>query len=189
MKVIPKLLLALSAQIFFSSAVLALPPEWKMIPASSSLRFTATQNGAPVKGEFKKFTGEFNFDLDMLSKSKIKIVIDMNSLTTSYSDLTLTLQAPDWFNIKVFPDAVFESSEFTKTGDREYEAKGSLTIRDKTVPVILKFSAEQPTKTNALVKGYTTINRTAFGVGQGEWASTNEIKDDVRVDFVVSATK
>ena len=161
---------------------------WKIVPDKSSLMFTATQNGAPVKGDFKKFSGEINFDLDQLKDSKVKIIVDMGSLSTSYNDLTMTLKTPDWFDMKLFPEAIFEASEFTKTGDNEYQAKGTLTLRDKSQPVVLNFTASQ-TGNNAMVKGSTTIKRTAFGVGRGEWSSLNEIKDDVKVDFLINATK
>jgi polyisoprenoid-binding protein YceI len=51
--------------------------------------------------------------------------------------------------------------------------------------------AEEETSSNdkVKVKGSLIIKRTVFGVGQGEWASTKEVKDDVVVDFVVTAVK
>lgn len=165
------------------------PPLWKIVPAHSSLAFIATQNGAPVKGEFKKFTGEIHFDLNQLKDSKVKITVDMSSLATSYEDLTVTLKTPDWFNQAAYPQAVFESTEISKVADKQYQAKGNLTIRNKTLPVTLNFTVTQPTQSNIMATGYTTLKRTVFGVGQGEWSSVNEVKDDVRVDFVVNATK
>lgn len=173
----------------FSVVVFAAAPVWKMVPERSSLTFVGTQNGAPVKGEFKKFTCDIQFDLNNLKESKVKVVVDMGSLATSYEDLTTTLKAPEWFDLKAFPQAVFESTEIAKTGDGQYQAKGNLTIRDKTIPTVLTFTATQPTQSNGMVTGYTEIKRNAFGVGHGEWASVDEVKDEVRVDFVVAATK
>lgn len=169
--------------------VWALAPIWKIVPAESSLAFVATQNGAPVKGKFEKFSGEINFDLNKLSECHVKIIVDMNSLSTSYDDLTSALRLSDWFNIKMFPEALFEASQFEKVGDKQYVAKGTLTIRDKSLPVALTFTADQPSDNKAIVTGQTTIKRTAFGVGQGEWSSLNEVKDDVTVNFTVTATK
>ena len=37
--------------------------------------------------------------------------------------------------------------------------------------------------------GSTTIKRTAFSVGQGEWSDTNAVKDDVQINFTVSAIR
>ncbi|CEG57070.1 YceI family protein [Legionella fallonii] len=164
-------------------------PEWQINPEQSELSFTATQNEAPFTGMFKNFSGEIFVDPANYKASSIHIVVDMTSLSASYADLVTTLQTPDWFDSKMFPKAEFKATKFNKTGDKTYEAIGSLTIRDKTVPVTLTFTAEESPKGHALVDGHTTIKRTMFGVGQGDWASTNEIKDDVAVHFKIVAIR
>jgi polyisoprenoid-binding protein YceI len=168
---------------------LAAVPTWQIVPNESSLTFTATQNGAPVTGKFKNFTGAIKFDPDQLSASSVKIVVDMNSITDPYNQLSDTLKTPDWFDSKRFPQAVFESNEFVKTGDKTYQIKGILTIRDKKLPVTPTFTLEEFTQTEARMKGSTIIKRTAFGVGQGEWADTKTVKDDVQIDFTITVVK
>jgi polyisoprenoid-binding protein YceI len=162
---------------------------WQMIPDKSTLSFTATQNNAPVKGEFKKFTADINFDLQQLNTSKVKIVIDVGSMTNSYNQLSDTLKGADWFNVKVYPQAIFNSTNFKKTGDKTYQADGTLTIRDKTLPVLLNFTVDEDTPTEGRISGNTTIKRTAFGVGQGDWTDTSAIKDEVKIEFAVTAHK
>jgi polyisoprenoid-binding protein YceI len=164
-------------------------PTWQIVPSKSSLTFTATQNGAPVTGQFESFTGDIHFDPNQLSANNIKIVIDMNSITDSYNQLSDTLKTPAWFNTKLFPLAIFKSNEFKKIGDKTYQSKGMLTIRDKTLPVILTFTQEDYTQNEAMIKGSTIIKRTAFGVGQGEWADTTIIKDDVQINFTIKAIR
>ena len=172
---------------FFVSAA---APEWQIIPAQSNLSFTATQNGAPVTGQFKTYAGAISFDPNDLKDSKADVTVDISSISASYADLTATLITPDWFNAKVFPKAEFKSAEFTKTGDKTYQSMGTLTIRDKTAPVTLIFTATQTAKDMILVEGSTMLKRSTFGVGQGEWASTKEVKDDVKVSFkLVAKTK
>lgn len=163
----------------------ATPPEWQIDSSQSHLSFTATQNGAPVKGLFKTFTGEIFVNPAHYKTSSIHIVIDMNSISTDYSDVRDTLLTSDWFNVKVFPKAEFKSTNFNKTGNNTYQANGNLTIRDKSVPVILTFTAEQSSPDTGVVVGSTVLKRSAFGVGQGEWASTDQIQDEVKVDFKV----
>ena len=167
----------------------ASPPVWQIEPAESQLTFAATQNGAPVSGEFKTFTGTILFDPNNLKNSNIDIIVDINSVSVSYAELKATLVTPDWFNAKLFPKAEFKSKEIVKTGEKAYQAKGTLTIRDKTAPVVLTFTGEQPNPNKGTVVGSTVIKRTMFGVGQGEWAGTAEIKDDVTINFKVVATK
>lgn len=164
-------------------------PTWHIQKDKSSLTFTATQNGAPVSGAFKSFDGEIDFDPSQLNASKVHIEVDMNSLTTSYDDLTTTLITPDWFNIKIFPKAQFDATHFTKLGDNHYQASGMLTIRDKTQPVVLDFTGQEGPQGTQTVTGSTSILRSTFGIGQGDWASTEEIKDIVKVDFKLIAVK
>ena len=169
--------------------VLALTTSWKIVPKKSDITFIAKQNGAPVTGKFTSFSGKINFNPDKLNESKARIIIDMNSVSTTYQELTDALKAADWFDMKLFPDAVFTSSTFSKLGDNQYQAKGMLTIRDQTLPLTLTFTFKQPTANTALVIGSTLLKRTEFGVGQGEWASTTEVQDDVKVNFTVRAVK
>lgn len=169
--------------------ILAIATAWQIVPQESSLTFTATQNNSPVSGQFKSFTGEINFDPNQLNSSSINIVVDMGSVTTSYKEVADTLKTPDWFDVKSFPKATFKASQFTKTADKTYQATGNLTIRDKSIPITLSFVLDKYTSTKAHVTGSTTLKRTAFAIGKGDWAKTDDVKDDVKVNFILSASK
>ncbi len=172
--------------ILLPTMCIASVPAWKIIPTQSTLTFTATQNDAPVTGQFKSFTGDINFDPKQLSGSHVKITIDTSSISDPYNQLSDTLKTPDWFDVQKYPQAIFQSTEFVKTGNNTYQSKGNLTLRDKTLPVTLVFSFIQaPTK--VIFAGSTAIKRRAFGVGQGEWADTKTVKDDVKIDFTIAA--
>lgn len=189
MKKLGQRLLFLIASMMIPVALNAAVPKWEIIPAESKLSFTATQNAAPVTGEFKKFTGDIAFDVNNLNNSKADITIDISSVNASYADLTATLVTPDWFDTKLFPKAEFKSTAFSKTGDKNYQATGNLTIRNKTAPVTLVFTAEETPQGTMTVEGTTQFKRSTFGVGQGEWASTDEVKDEVTVNFKLIAKK
>lgn len=167
----------------------AAPPQWHIVPAESQLTFTATQNGAPVSGQFKTFSGDIYVDPNDLKNSSIDIVVDINSISASFADLKETLITTDWFNARLFPKAEFKATEFKKTGGNTYQATGTLTIRNQSAPVTLSFTAEESSPNKGVVMGNTVIKRSTFGVGQGEWASTDEIKDEVTVNFKVVAVK
>jgi polyisoprenoid-binding protein YceI len=177
-----------STLLLLSAASYAVPT-WQIVPKDSSLTFAATQNGAPVTGTFQSFTGTIQFDPADLKSSQVEIDVDLAAIKTGDSQIADTLKTPDWFNVKAFPKAVFKASSFAKTGDKTYQANGTLTLRDKTIPVILDFTLEDYSANKALAKGSTVLKRTQFGVGQGDWAKTDAIKDDVKVEFVLSATK
>jgi len=176
--------------LFFFLPVLAFAaiPTWKVIPDQSSIKFTATQNNAPVSGTFKTFSADIHFDPEQLNGSSVKVTVDMDSMVTAYADVAATLKTPEWFDVKQFPHAVFQATQFKKIGEKTYQAEGTLTIRDKTLPVVLPFTLESFSKTSATVIGNMILKRTQFNVGSGEWAKTTEIKDDVKVEFKVVAS-
>jgi polyisoprenoid-binding protein YceI len=183
----------------FALAILTIPslaqaavPSWKIIPKNSEITFTATQNHAPIKGSFKTFTGEINFDRAQLDKSNVKVVIDIGSLSAADSDIIRTLLTPDWFDATKFPHAVFTANNFVKngkdkTGEDAYQAKGKLTIRDKTLPVTLSFVFKEYSPKEAQATGSASIKRTEFGVGQGEWSSSAVVEDGVQITFILTA--
>lgn len=160
---------------------------WKIVPEKSSLTFTATQNNAPVSGKFTRFTGDIHFDPTQLKASHIRIAVDMASVTTDYADVANTLKTADWFNAAIFPEAIFTASDFSKTKNNAYEAHGMLTIRDKAVPSVIMFTLDEFSKTKASVQGSILLKRLAFGIGQGEWQKTDNVKDEVKVQFKVIA--
>lgn len=164
-------------------------PTWEIIPQESKLTFTGIMNGSPVTGEFKKFTGILKGDIDQLAASSVVITIDTGSLSTSYKDLEDTLKSSDWFNVNLFPQAVFAAKQFKKTGDKTYEAEGTLTILKKTMPINVNFTLDSYAKDKAHVTGAAMLKRNDFGIGSGEWASTDEVKNEVKVNFVLSAKK
>lgn len=175
--------------LLFPLVAFAEVPAWEIIPNESSLTFTATQNGAPVTGKFKDFSGDINFDPAQLDKSNIKIIINIGSIWDPYNQLSDTLKSADWFNAKTFPQAIFQSTRFVKAGDKTYQVNGTLTIRDKTKPITFNFTQQEYSQTKAKMMGGTTIKRTDFGIGQGEWSDTKVVKDDVQINFIVSATR
>lgn len=164
-------------------------PTWQILPQQSSLTFIATQNGAPAAGKFTDFTGDIIFDPAQLKASHIRIVVNMASVATDYADVANTLKTSDWFNSSIFPQAIFTASNFTKTADKTFKANGNLTIRDKTLPVVLDFTLDEFSQTKARAKGSVVLKRLLFGVGQGEWQKTDNIKDEVQVEFIVNAIK
>ncbi len=164
-------------------------PQWTIIPSESSITFIGTQNNAPVTGAFKSFSGTIFADPTKYQDSSVDIVVQMGSLSVTYAELATILITPEWFNVKAFPKAEFKSSKFIKVNDKTYDAVGTLTIKTKSIPTTLTFTATESPKNHIVVEGNTTIKRTAFGVGEGEWSSTDVVKDDVTITFKIAATR
>lgn len=162
---------------------------WKMDPTTASLQFTGTQNNAPVSGKFTKFTVDLNFDPAMLNDSNVKVDIDMSSLTTAMAEMTDNLKTADWFDVTTYPHAIFEANTFKKIAEDKYQADGKLTIRGKTIPARLNFTVKNVSATQLQIMGSADVKRNVFGIGQGDWASTDDIKDEVVIAFSITVNK
>jgi len=166
-----------------------LATSWQIISNKSSIHFSATQNNSPITGEFKNFSGDIEFDPNQLSKSHIKIIVDIDSVATSFKDVQDALKTADWFDVASFPKATFSADDFKKTGDDTYAANGKLTLRNKTMPITLNFKLIKYTDNEAMISGKTELKRSDFDVGKGEWSSTKQIKNEVVVNFEIEAQK
>lgn len=170
------------------------PPNtgWQIIAEQSRLEFEGTQMGAPFKGSFGSFGGKIDFDPANLAASKVDITIQMDSVDASSTDRNKYLRMADWFNVAKFPEAHFVTTGIEKGLDtNQYVAKGNLTIRDITLPVVLPFTLNITTTdlggTIAKMSGETTLNRLDFGVGQGQWQDVKTVANQVRLQVTLTA--
>ena len=102
--------------------------------------------------------------------------------------ITESLKGGDWFDTASHAKATFTASKFEKTGTDRYIAHGQLTLRGVSRPARLPFRL-QIEGDKARVSGVTSLDRTAFGVGQGEWTKTDQIPADVKVSVNLTATR
>lgn len=182
-----------ATMIFSMASVLAMaatpasaPAHYTLDPARSLLRFAFVQAGANNSGRFGKFTADVLFAPDNLAASKINVTIDIASLDTGDMERDDTLKGADLFDVKKFPQARFVSGKLTQTAQGRYEALGKLTIRNVTrdIRVPLSFQPKlEGGKTFGYMTGRAVLKRLDFGVGQGEWKSTEWVNDEVNVTF------
>jgi polyisoprenoid-binding protein YceI len=160
------------------------PAAYGADPAASHLDFTGVQAGAAFKGTFHKFTAAIDFAPDALATAKFDVQIDLNSLDTMDKDRDKTMRGPDIFDVARFPTAHYVATTFTKTATG-YSATGALTLRGvtKDVPIEFRFV---PGSAGAQLDGTAQLKRLDFGVGQGDWKSTEWIADVVKVSFSLS---
>jgi polyisoprenoid-binding protein YceI len=161
---------------------------WSVIPGSSRLGFVGSQGGQPFEGRFERFAAEIAFDPERPGEGKVLVTIEMASATTGNRDRDGALPTPDWFHVGAHPQGRFETTAIRALGDGRYEASAKLTIRGVTKDVLLPFTLAI-TGDDAAVKGELTIDRTAFGVGQGPWASGQMVGLPVKVVVDIAARR
>lgn len=166
--------------LWFAAAAHAAPPSYAADPASK-LEFVGVQAGADFKGVFHKFTTTVDFAPDALADSHIDVQIDMNSVDSQDKDRDKTIHGSDVFDVAHFPTAHYVTKSITKTASG-YSAVGSLTMHGvtKDVPIDFQFAAAG---TGAKLEGTAKLKRLDFGVGQGDWKSTEWVADLVKVNF------
>jgi polyisoprenoid-binding protein YceI len=148
--------------------------------AQSRLEFTGVQAGADFKGVFHKFTAAIDFAPDALASSHFDVQIDMSSEDSTDKDRDQTIKGPDVFDVMHYPTAHYVTKSITKTSSG-YTAVGALTLRGVTKDVSIDFQFQ--TGSGATLTGSAKLKRLDFGVGQGEWKSTEMIGDGVKVSF------
>jgi polyisoprenoid-binding protein YceI len=164
-----------------ASSRAANPASYVSDPGTSRLEFVGVQAGAEFKGSFHKFSAVVDFSPDALASAHFDVQIDLNSLDTMDKDRDKTMRGPDIFDVAHFAAAHYVTRSFTKTASG-YTAVGSLTLHGvtKDVPINFQFAS---TAGIAKLEGTAALNRLDFGVGQGDWKSTEWIADAVKVSF------
>ncbi len=157
-------------------------------PAKSSLQFTFIQAGATNSGKFGKFPVVLDAAADGSAASKLDVTVDMTSMDSGDKERDDTLRGTDLFSVVKFPQAHFTATQITKTA-AGFDAVGKLTLRDVTrdqhVLFTLRVANEQGHPV-AYLAGKTTIHRLDYGVGQGDWKSTEWVGADVTVSYNIS---
>ena len=171
-----------------ASAAAADSPHWTVDLAKSKLGFSGTQTDQPFTGAFARYNAAIAFDPDHLESSAIKVTVDLASAATGDTQRDTALPGDDWFDVDHFPQATFVSRTIHKRPDGSYEAIGDLTLRGVTQPLTLPFTLDIKGDT-AHAKGHAVLVRTAFGVGQGQWATGDYVALEVGIDVDIVATR
>src|SRR5690625_5302585 len=84
------------------------------------------------RGNFREVKGTVEGDPENLTKPKINIKIDTNTINTNNENRDNHLRSSDFFDVENNPHIIFQSNDIKKTGDNEYDVTGDLTVKDVT---------------------------------------------------------
>ncbi|MDB5686969.1 MAG: YceI family protein [Rhizorhabdus sp.] len=170
-----------------TEAVAEAVPSWT-ISGDSTLHFRTSWSGDAINGGFKGFDGDIIFSPDHLDRSHVEIRIAMASVFSGDDQRDETLKSADWFAIAAHATAIFKADRFRKLGADRYVANGTLRMKGTSLPISLPFTLKIKGD-KAVMQGTAAIDRTAYKVGEGDYASTSEIPAAVNVDVMVHATR
>lgn len=152
-------------------------------PGTGSLTFSFLQAGAENHGSFGQFSTELTYDPRNPATGTLEVTVQMSSLETQDKDRNDTLAGPDLFDTKKYPTARYVASSFVKSG-AGLEAVGKLTLRGVTrhlrIPLNLRAAGS-----DYELSGEVTIKRLDYGIGQGEWQSTEWVGNEVKLQYKV----
>ena len=171
-----------------SSAPAAPGEKFLITPATSKIEFQASKVTGSHHGSFQKFSGTIDFN-GQPEKSRVKITIDTDSVTTDTPDLTKHLKTPDFFDVAKYPQATFESTEIKPGGDKgaSHTVTGNLTLHGVTKSIT--FPATISVEPGAVkVDSTFAINRKDFGINYAG-AADNLIRDEVVLTLNVRGAK
>jgi polyisoprenoid-binding protein YceI len=158
-----------------------LPPGANPTEGGGSLTFEASQAGAVFTGRFERFRADIDFDPADPAACRFDVRIETASADTLESQRDTVLKGPDFFWVEQHPVATY-AGRGCRAQDKGYALDGELTLRGVTRTVPLRFTyAAGPN--GAAIEGSARLSRLAFGVGQGEWRSTEWVGDEVTVRF------
>jgi polyisoprenoid-binding protein YceI len=121
-----------------------------------------------VRGQFGKTTGVVQQDDKDITKSKVEITIDTNTIDTRVAKRDAHLKSPDFFDVEKFPTITFKSTKVTKGEGNNLKVDGDLTIHGVTKPVVVNVEYTPETLGNGkTLRGFTAttkVNRKDFGL-------------------------
>jgi polyisoprenoid-binding protein YceI len=154
-----------------SLPALALATTWNIDPDHSNIGFKVRHlMVSNVKGSFEKPAGTVEINDKDVTKSKVEVTIDTNSLNTNVAKRDEHLRSADFFDTAKYPTMTFISKKVAKAGKDKLKVTGDLTLHGVTKQVVLDvegLSGESKDPWGNFRRGATAstkINRKDFGL-------------------------
>ncbi len=122
------------------------------------------------QGEFLEFTGEFTFDEQDFTSTRVTLTIDAGSLDMDDESWNEQLKGRRYLDVSRFPDIRFAGTGVEPTGDRTATVSGDLTLHGVTRPVAISMrfnrAGTHPLSGRYVAgfSGRTVIRRSDFGI-------------------------
>lgn len=144
--------------------------------------FTFRQMNVPVEGRFRTVQARLDFNAADPGRSRAEVEVELASIDTGTSDGDTEAQRRPWFDTAAFPRARFTSTAVRRVAPDRYEIDGMLAIKGRSLPLTVPATVRRGNGATTF-DGRFTLQRLAFGIGEGVWADTDTVADDVTVRF------
>lgn len=167
--------------------VLALPASaanWILDPGMSQVIFQYSYGTDPYEGRFSNVEATFDIDIMRPTACEFDVTIHIEGIDVDSPEVQDYLLDYELFDVDTWPTATFKAENCRLTGVTSFEADGTLTIRDQSNPITFPFDLSIETCDGQVCFHLTSeveILRLEYGVGQGYWANTAEVPNEVKV--------
>lgn len=153
-----------------------------VLASQSEVSFVSRQMGVPIEGRFKNFGAELSFDPRHPESGRITLTIMTGSASFAAEAAQAEAVKPAWFDTTRYPQAQFQSTAIKALGGARFEVTGRLTLKGSTRELTLPVTLVQA-GSNGTAGGSFVLRRLDYRVGDGEWADTSAVADEVQVRF------
>lgn len=158
--------------------------DWQV--EDGQLQIAIRQMGSEVTGSFADWTANITYAETPDASGQhgtVEVTVSIPSLTLG--SVTKQAMGADFFNVDAYPTATFTADLMaSETG---HVARGTLTIRDQSVPVEMPFDLTIEDNT-ATATGGLTVDRRDFNIGQGV-SDEGSLGYSVDIRFDLTATR
>ncbi|WP_410497789.1 YceI family protein [Chitinibacter sp. S2-10] len=158
-----------------------------LVPQKSRLGFTFSQMNTPADGYFKNYTAAIDFDPAKPETAKAQIIVDLASIDVGGPDGNAEAKKKAWFDVASNPKGTFTVSSVKALGGGKFETRGKLTIKGISRDVIGQMSAKQQ-GAELVLEGAVPLLRLNYKLGDGAWADTGTVADEVTVKYKLVLT-
>ena len=169
--------------VFVLGALTCFSQEFLQDKTASKITFTIKNFGFNVLGNFNQFVVSSNFSASNLKGSFLNAKISVASIFTDSEARDEHLLESDYFNIKKYPEIVFESNAIEKITASKYLLKGFITIKGikKRIETTLNVTTS---KTTVTFLTDFSLNRRDFGVGGSSFVLSKEV--NIKMKYVAT---
>jgi polyisoprenoid-binding protein YceI len=169
---------------------------YKIDKDHSSVGFSIRHLFSKVRGQFKDFSGTFDYTPGQPEQWKANATIQAASIDTNVEPRDKHLRSADFFDTAQFPAITFTSTQVTEATAERAKLHGTLSLRGVEKPVVLDVAihGEGTDPWGNVRSGFTattTINRKDFGLNWNETLETGQVLvgEEVEITLEIEGIK
>lgn len=149
----------------------------------SRIVFGYSQMGVGMEGGFSNLEAKsFSFDTEQPEAAQVSIEIPLSGVDAGYEEANAELVKGEWLDSAKHPLASFTSTKVEPLGDNRFQVTGVLSIKGREKEISTPFEFKEDGGAG-IFEGSFTMQRADFGIGEGQWADSSIVANDIQIKF------